>query len=233
MSLGTPKVLVIEDDEDINNLIAYHLQNHRFKVLQVFNGKEGYKFAFEERPNIIILDLMLPDVDGFEICKQLKKHKETAAIPIIILTARSEEIDRILGFELGADDYVVKPFSPRELILRVKSVLRRYEPPKEGIKIWEKDGLKFNIESHTISVNGNTEYLTATEFKLLLNFIENEGRTLTRDFLLDKVWGYQFEGYARTVDTHIRRLRKKLGSYSHWINTVRGFGYKFETREKE
>lgn len=223
------KILIIEDDEDILNLLSYQLQSHQFVVKQAQTAQEGIEIAWEERPDLIILDIMLPDMDGFEICKRLKRHDETGHIPIIMLTAKSEEIDRVLGFELGADDYVVKPFSPRELILRIKAILRRKQSLLEDQKIWQREGMIFNIEAHNLTIDGITIPLTATEFNLLLTFIRNEGRVLTREILLDRVWGYNFEGYARTVDTHIRRLRKKLGFYGDWIQTVRGFGYKFET----
>lgn len=223
------KILIIEDDEDILNLLSYHLESNQFTVKKAQTGREGLEIAWNEHPDIIILDIMLPDMDGFEICKRLKRRDESSHIPIIMLTAKGEEIDRILGFELGADDYVVKPFSHRELILRIKAILRRKQTLPEDRKIWQRGGIVFNIEAHNLTVDGTTIPLTATEFNLLLTFIRNEGRVLTREALLDRVWGYNFEGYARTVDTHIRRLRKKLGPYGDWIQTVRGFGYKFET----
>lgn len=222
------KILVIEDDEDILNLVSFHLESHQFVVRKAQRGKDGLELAWEERPDLIILDIMLPDMDGFEVCKRLRKHNDTAHIPVVMLTARGEEIDRVLGFELGADDYVVKPFSPRELVLRVRAILKRKRSLPEDLKIWQREGLVFNIEAHSLLVDGISTPLTATEFNLLLTFIRNEGRVLTREILLDRVWGYSFEGYARTVDTHIRRLRKKLGSYGNWIQTVRGFGYKFD-----
>lgn len=226
------KILIIEDDEDILNLLSYQLQHHQFVVKQAQTAQEGIETAWEEQPDLIILDIMLPDMDGFEICKRLKRHDETNHIPIIMLTAKSEEIDRVLGFELGADDYVVKPFSPRELILRIKAILRRKQSSPDDQKMWQREGMIFNIEAHNLTIDGSTIPLTATEFNLLLTFIRNEGRVLTREILLDRVWGYNFEGYARTVDTHIRRLRKKLGPYGDWIQTVRGFGYKFETNTR-
>ncbi|MGC8720323.1 MAG: response regulator transcription factor [Thermodesulforhabdaceae bacterium] len=222
------KILVIEDDEDILNLVSFQLESNQFVVKKAQSGAEGLELAWKEHPDLIILDIMLPDMDGFEVCKRLRRNSDTMHIPILMLTARSEEIDRVLGFELGADDYVVKPFSPRELVLRIKAILKRRQSFPENLKIWQREGLVFNIESHDLMVDGISTSLTATEFNLLLTFIRNEGRVLTREILLDRVWGYSFEGYARTVDTHIRRLRKKLGSYGNWIQTVRGFGYKFE-----
>jgi two-component system phosphate regulon response regulator PhoB len=226
------KILVIEDDEDILNLISYHLESQQFLVVKAQNGQEGIETAWREIPDLIILDIMLPDIDGFEVCKKLKRYDQTMHIPVIMLTAKGEEIDRILGFELGADDYVVKPFSPRELVLRVKAILKRRESFSADQKVWQQDGIVFNTEAHTLTVDNEEIPLTATEFNLLLTFIRNEGRVLTREVLLDRVWGYSFDGYARTVDTHIRRLRKKLGPYGSWIQTVRGFGYKFEAKTR-
>jgi two-component system phosphate regulon response regulator PhoB len=226
------KILVIEDDEDILNLISYHLESQQFLVVKAQSGQEGIETAWREIPDLIILDIMLPDIDGFEVCKKLKRYDQTMHIPVIMLTAKGEEIDRILGFELGADDYVVKPFSPRELVLRVKAILKRRESFSADQKVWQQDGIVFNAEAHTLTVDNEEIPLTATEFNLLLTFIRNEGRVLTREVLLDRVWGYSFDGYARTVDTHIRRLRKKLGPYGSWIQTVRGFGYKFEAKTR-
>ncbi|MEJ5300804.1 MAG: response regulator transcription factor [Thermodesulforhabdaceae bacterium] len=224
------KILVIEDDEDILNLVSYHFESNQFVVMKAQTGQEGLEIAWREHPDLIILDIMLPDMDGFEICKRLKRYDETMNIPVIMLTAKGEEIDRVLGFELGADDYVVKPFSPRELVLRARAILKRRDSLSPDQKIWRRDGVMFNIEAHSLTVDGEEIPLTATEFNLFLAFIRNEGRVLTREILLDRVWGYSFDGYARTVDTHIRRLRKKLGPYSDWIQTVRGFGYKFEVK---
>jgi DNA-binding response OmpR family regulator len=226
------KILVIEDDEDILNLISYHLESQQLLVVKAQSGQEGIETAWREIPDLIILDIMLPDIDGFEVCKKLKRYDQTMHIPVIMLTAKGEEIDRILGFELGADDYVVKPFSPRELVLRVKAILKRRESFSADQKVWQQDGIVFNTEAHTLTVDNEEIPLTATEFNLLLTFIRNEGRVLTREVLLDRVWGYSFDGYARTVDTHIRRLRKKLGPYGSWIQTVRGFGYKFEAKTR-
>jgi DNA-binding response OmpR family regulator len=169
---------------------------------------------------------MLPGLDGFEVCRELKRSPTTKNIPVLMLTARGEEVDRIVGLELGADDYVVKPFSPRELILRVRAILRRFEPEEPAMGRWQRNGLTVDFESHRVRVDSQETILTATEFRLLAELIRNLGKVLTRDQLLDKVWGYQFDGYARTVDTHIRRLRQKIGPYAEWIETVRGVGYR-------
>ena len=160
------------------------------------------------------------------LCKELKRGADTQKIPIIILTARGDEVDRVVGLELGADDYVVKPFSPRELILRIGAVLRR-APSEKVTAAWQSEGLRVDFQAHRVEVDGSDAVLTATEFKLLTELIRNSGRVQTRDQLLNTVWAYQFEGYARTVDTHVRRLRQKLGRYSDWIETIRGVGYRF------
>jgi len=178
-------------------------------------------------PHLVILDLMLPSIDGFEVCKILKRNSETLHSPIILLTARGEEIDRIVGLELGADDCVVKPFSPRELILRIRAFLRRSKPSSVVEKLYHNEGLVVNFEAHRVFLDEREVGLTATEFKLLAELIHNPGEVQTRDQLLTSVWAYEFEGYARTVDTHIRRLRQKLGPCSDCIETMRGVGYRF------
>jgi two-component system phosphate regulon response regulator PhoB len=166
-------------------------------------------------------------MDGFDVCKELKKNPETSEIPIIMVTARGEEVDRVVGLELGADDYVVKPFSPREITLRIRAVLRRGQSTDPARHSWKKDGLAVDFEAHRAEVDGKEIPLTATEFKLLAELIRNQGRVQTRDQLLNSVWGYEFDGYARTVDTHIRRLRQKIGPYAKMVETVRGVGYRF------
>ena len=220
-------ILVVEDERDILQLIAHNLKSADFDVLTAQEGYEVLSVAKNHLPQLIILDLMIPGLDGFEVCKELKRSPVTKDIPVIMLTARGEEVDRIVGLELGADDYVVKPFSPRELILRVRAILRRHAPEEQTIARWQRDGLIVDLDAHRISVDNAEANLTATEFRLLAELISNVGKVLTRNTLLDKVWGYQFDGYARTVDTHIRRLRQKLGPYAQWIETVRGVGYRF------
>jgi len=225
--MSKPNVLVVEDDSDILNLLKYNLQSAGFDVLASDNGYDGLAVAKGKLPDLIVLDLMLPGLDGLEVCRELKRSAETKNIPVIILTARGDEIDRIVGLELGADDYVVKPFSPREFMLRVKAVLRRSTADESGVSIWQDGSLRVDMAAHKASIDGDEMELTATEFKLLVELIRNKGKVQTRDQLLDKVWGYQFEGYARTVDTHVRRLRQKLGIYSERVETVRGVGYRF------
>jgi two-component system phosphate regulon response regulator PhoB len=225
-------VLVVEDEKDIVDLIEYHLKQSGFSVIKALDGPSGLELARKEKPSLIILDLMLPEMDGKDICRALKSNPNTQSIPILMLTAKTEEIDRLIGFELGADDYVTKPFSPRELVLRVKAILRRKEVSPEGEKIIQIDDLSIDIDRHLVSVKKKPIPLTSTEFKLLVELTSNRGRVQTREHLLDKVWGYTYEGYARTVDTHIRRLREKLGSIGDYIETIRGMGYRFR-EEKE
>ena len=220
-------VLIVEDDTDILQLLAYNIEAAGFEVVTAMDGHGALEQVRERPPHLIILDLMIPGIDGFEVCRELKRRPETMQIPIIILTAKGEEIYRIVGLELGADDYVVKPFSPRELILRIRAILRRSKPTPTMEKLWRKEGLQVDFEAHRVTLDDQDVVLTATEFKLLAELIHHPGKVQTRDQLLDTVWAYEFEGYARTVDTHVRRLRQKLGPCSDWIETVRGVGYRF------
>ena len=225
-------ILVVEDEKDIVDLISYHLSQSGFSVITALDGPSGLERAKKERPGLVILDLMLPGMDGKDVCRALKSNPLTRSIPILMLTAKTEEVDRVIGFELGADDYVTKPFSPRELVLRVKAILRRKEAPAEGEKMIRMGDLLIDIDRHRVSIKNNPVQLTSTEFKLLVELASNRGRVQTRERLLDKVWGYTYEGYARTVDTHIRRLREKLGPLGNFIETMRGVGYRFR-EEKE
>ena len=190
------------------------------------------ELAKKERPSLVILDLMLPGMDGKDICRALKSNPLTQSIPILMLTAKAEEVDRVIGLELGADDYVTKPFSPRELVLRVKAILRRKEVGQESEKLVRIGDLLIDIDRHHVAIKERPVQLTSTEFKLLVELASKRGRVQTREHLLDRVWGYTYEGYARTVDTHIRRLREKLGSLGDHIETIRGVGYRFK-EEKE
>ena len=221
-------ILIVEDDEDILQLLSINIETAGYKPLTALDGFEGLALARKHHPSLIVLDIMLPGMDGFEVCKELKRHPETAEIPVIMLTARGEEVDRIVGLELGADDYVVKPFSPREFLLRIRAVMKRAQPEQAERAQWQKDGLLVDLEAHKALIDGEETILTATEFKLLAELIRRQGRVQTRDQLLNTVWGYEFEGYARTVDTHVRRLRQKLGPYAKYIETVRGVGYRFK-----
>ncbi|WP_319541242.1 response regulator transcription factor [uncultured Pseudodesulfovibrio sp.] len=227
--MSSQKVLVVEDHRDTRELLKYNLSAAGFDVAAAEDGQLGLSLAQAFKPDIILLDLMMPGTDGLEVCRQLKGDPALARIPVIMLTAKGEEVDKIVGLELGADDYVIKPFSPRELILRIKAILRRYGAPEPNApKFWERDGLKIDFEAHQISIDGEDASLTATEFKLLTVLISGAGKVQTRDNLLDTVWDTHFEGYSRTVDTHVRRLRQKLGPYAAWIETIRGVGYRFK-----
>ncbi len=225
-------ILVIEDEKDILDLVGYHLKQSGFKVLTAADGGSGLEQAIKGRPDLIILDLMLPVMDGKDICRALKSNPSTQLIPILMLTAKAEEVDRVIGFELGADDYVTKPFSPRELVLRVKAILRRKEVGPESEKIIQIGDLLIDIDRHHVFVRKSLVRLTSTEFKLLVELASKRGRVHTREHLLEKVWGYTYEGYARTVDTHIRRLREKLEPLGDSIETIRGVGYRFREEKK-
>ena len=227
--MSAHKVLVIEDHKDTRELLKYNLSAAGFDVAAAEDGQSGLLLAEAFKPEIVLLDLMMPGMDGLEVCRQLKGSAELARIPVIMLTAKGEEVDKIVGLELGADDYVVKPFSPRELVLRIKAVLRRSGAPTPNTpKLWEREGLSVDFEAHRVSIDHEEVTLTATEFKLLSVLISGAGKVQTRDNLLDTVWDTHFEGYSRTVDTHVRRLRQKLGPYADWIETVRGVGYRFK-----
>lgn len=221
-------VLLVEDDEDILQLLEYTFQNAGFAVTTARDGLDALARIKRQRPELVLLDIMLPGADGFEVCRAIKRDPKTAQVPVIMLTARGEEVDRIVGLELGADDYVVKPFSPRELILRARAVLKRLNPEAPTKQVLRKDGLSVDLDAHRAEAQGQELPLTATEFKLLAELFRSQGRVQTRDQLLNTVWGYEFEGYARTVDTHVRRLRQKLGPFSDFIETVRGVGYRFK-----
>lgn len=227
--MSSQKVLVVEDHRDTRELLKYNLSAAGFDVAAAEDGQLGLNLAQAFKPDIILLDLMMPGTDGLEVCRQLKGDPGLARIPVIMLTAKGEEVDKIVGLELGADDYVVKPFSPRELVLRIKAILRRHGAPEPNApKFWEREGLKIDFEAHQISIDDEETSLTATEFKLLTVLISGAGKVQTRDNLLDTVWDTHFEGYSRTVDTHVRRLRQKLGPYASWIETIRGVGYRFK-----
>lgn len=221
-------VLVIDDERDLLDLIAHHLKAAGFDVLTAARGSEGSRLAAEKHPDLILLDIMLPDVQGTDILRKLRQDAATASIPVIFLTARGEEVDRVVGFELGAEDYVVKPFSPRELTLRVKALLRRATPDGHSDeKIVQRGGIQLDRGRHEVTVGGEALVLTPTEFNLLAFFMDRPGRVLDREALLNNVWGADVFVTDRTVDTHVKRLRSKLGSGADAIETVRGVGYRF------
>lgn len=224
------KILIVEDDPDIAELLLYNLGQEGWTCEHAANGSAGLEHVKVFSPDLILLDLMLPDVSGLDICRTVKSDSQTKNIPIIMLTAKSEEIDRIVGFELGADDYVTKPFSYRELILRIKAIGRRTskaaaEPADEVI---EFGVLKIDLAKYEVKVNAHPIQLTSLEFKILNYLIKMKGRVATREMLLDKVWGYNSILTTRTVDTHIKRLREKIETAGEYIETVRGVGYRFK-----
>ena len=221
-----PKILVVDDEPDALELIEFNLKAAGFEVITADDGKEALKKALAVLPNLILLDLMLPEIDGLEVCKMLRHDATTAAIPIIMLTAKAAEIDRVLGLELGADDYVTKPFSPRELVLRVKSLLRRLQSADEKKEQLRFGDLFVDIPGHHVSVKGRRIDLTATEFKLITVLAQRRGRVQSRDQLLRDVWEYDTMIDTRTVDTHMRRVREKLGTAARHLETVRGVGYR-------
>jgi two-component system, OmpR family, phosphate regulon response regulator PhoB len=218
-------ILIVEDERDVVDLLAFNLRKAGFIISTATDGAAGLQKARSERPAFIILDLMLPKMPGLEICKILKGDSATRQIPIMMLTAKAEEIDRILGLELGADDYVTKPFSPREVILRIKAILRRAEKIAEDERL-SAGPIVIDPARHEVSVGGKRVNLTSLEFKLLRTLMQRRGRVQTRDRLLNDVWGYESIIDTRTVDTHVRRLRRKLGKASDAIESVRGFGYR-------
>ena len=223
------KVLVIEDEPYIRKTLEYNLLREGFEVSGCGSIKEAKKLIEDPKFSIILLDLMLPDGSGLDLCKEIKSDTATKDIPIVILTAKDDEVDKVVGFELGADDYVTKPFSVRELILRVKAILKRNSKTLlTPIEVNRNFGsLKMDIESHEVFIDDKEVILTALEFKLLNQLVERRGRVQTRDQLLSDVWGYSADVTTRTVDTHIKRLREKLGTMGKYVQTIRGVGYKF------
>ena len=222
-------ILVIEDEPDIRRNLEYNLGREGFKASSVGSLDEANEKLKSKKFDLILLDLMLPDGSGLDLCKKIKSNSETETTPIIILTAKDDEVDKVVGFELGADDYVTKPFSVRELILRVKAILKRSDTKtKEVVEVERQFGdLKIDVDSHEVHVDSQLIELTALEFRLLKELVEKRGRVQSRDQLLSEVWGYNAEVTTRTVDTHIKRLREKLGSMGKYVQTIRGVGYKF------
>lgn len=218
------RVLIVDDDPDIQRLVSYNLGQAGFEVATAENGRKALETVRKQPPDLIILDLMLPDIDGMEVCRTLRQRETSRRIPIVMLTARGEEIDRVIGFELGADDYVMKPFSPRELVLRVKSIFRRMKQERSDMLHLGK--IQLYPERRQCFVASQSVMLTVKEFDLLEELMRARGNVLSRDMLMDKVWGYHGEATSRTLDTHIRRLREKLGGEGVYVETVRGVGYR-------
>jgi two-component system phosphate regulon response regulator PhoB len=222
-----PKILMVDDEPEAVELVEFNLKQAGFDVATAADGAEALKKARAVSPALILLDLMLPEIDGLEVCKLLRRDPVTAGIPIIMLTAKAAEIDRVLGLELGADDYVTKPFSPRELVLRIRKILDRRKPAAEKRETIRLGDLQVDVAKHLVTWRGKSIDLTATEFKLLTVLVQRAGRVQSRDQLLRDVWEYDNLIDTRTVDTHMRRLREKLGSAAKHLDTVRGVGYRF------
>jgi two-component system phosphate regulon response regulator PhoB len=221
------RVLVIEDEPSLQEVLDYNLRHAGYDVSSALTGSAGISLARSQKPNLVLLDLMLPDLSGTDVCRTLRNDPTTKSIPIIMLTAKGEEIDRVVGFELGADDYVTKPFSVRELLLRVQAILRRSSPATNEVPVTEFGCLRLDREAHRVWVSGEAVELTALEFKLLLVLFDRKDRVQSRATLLDAVWGITADVETRTVDTHVKRLREKLGVAGDYIETVRGTGYRF------
>jgi DNA-binding response OmpR family regulator len=226
-----PTILVVEDERELNTLIRRHLEDEGHHVVQAFDGPTALEVARHERPDLVVLDWMLPRLDGMEVCRRLRR---SSIVPILMLTARAEEVDRVLGLEVGADDYLTKPFSVRELLARIRAIFRRIDlqsaaqSGEPNLPLLREGPLQLDLSEHVASVGSEPVDLTPKEFDLLAMLMRNPGRAFARDYLLDKVWGYEFGGLdTRTVDTHILRLRKKLGPVGERIETVWGVGYRF------
>lgn len=223
-------ILIVEDEKDIVKMLEYNLKKEGFKTLSAYDGEYALDLAVRRNPDLVILDLMLPGIDGLEVCKELKGNVKTASVPVIILTAKAQESDKIIGLELGADDYMTKPFSPRELVARIKAVLRRGKEKDKIPEILKKGDLTMDLSKIAVTVKDKPVELTAKEFELLKTLIKARGRVLSRDYLLDNIWGFDhaIEIQTRTVDVHIRTLRKKLKAAEKYIVTVKNYGYRFE-----
>lgn len=227
------RILVIDDDASISKLLSDVLTEEGFSVTTASCGEEGIKKVRQSKPNLVILDLRLPDMDGFQICQTLKKDKSVSSIPIIMLTVKSTKSSTVAGLEMGADDYIVKPFNQEELVARVKTVLRRASGGEKVEEILEYGDIRLNLDKHTVFMKGKEIDLTPMEFNLLHILIKKKGHVLNRNFLLETVWGYEYFGTTRTVDVHIGRLREKLGPLGEKIETVEGVGYKLIDEEKD
>ncbi|MGB1053022.1 MAG: response regulator [Limisphaerales bacterium] len=220
------RILVVDDEPDAIELIRFNLKASGYEVLTAEDGEEALAKARKFSPDMILLDVMLPEIDGLEVCRILRRDPATASLPIIMLTAKASEIDRVLGLEFGADDYVTKPFSPRELMLRVRNLLKRKESSKEEVERFQVRDIELDVSKYEVKIMGQPIDLTPTEFKLLQILMERKGRVQSRDRLLQDVWGYDQLIDTRTVDTHVRRLREKMGEAADYVTTVRGVGYR-------
>lgn len=226
----TKTIYIVEDEPDIRETLAYNLSQEGFKVSEFSDAESCLNKIQKKKPDLLLLDLMLPGMSGLDLCKEIRADINLKNLAIIMLTAKGEEVDRIVGFELGADDYVTKPFSVRELILRVKVILKKQTESVESDESIEFGPIKLNLDAHEVLINNDEIVLTALEFKLLKHLIKRRGRVQTRDQLLGDVWGYSSEVTTRTVDTHIKRLREKLGTVGDYIQTIRGVGYRLNNQ---
>jgi two-component system alkaline phosphatase synthesis response regulator PhoP len=226
---GHKKILIVEDEQDILQLVKHYLEKEGFRPVTAMSGLEALKKVKEDKPDLVVLDLMLPEMDGLEVCKRLRSVPDTAMLPILMLTAKAEESDTIVGLELGADDYVTKPFSPKALVARVKALLRRVErAPSTDPDLYRYDTLTMDLTRHEVTIGTKEVPLTAKEFGLLEHLLRHRGRVLTREVLLNAVWGYDYYGTTRTVDVHIRRLKQKLPLLEEAIVSVKSLGYKLK-----
>ena len=224
--MARERILIVEDEPSLTDVLSYNLQREGYDVTVVHDGREGLRKALTLVPDLVILDLMLPGISGLEVCRLLRADRATATLPIIMVTARAEETDRIMGLEIGADDYISKPFSPNELIARIRALMRRTRRVEPADTTLTLGPLTVDLSTHTISDAGKDVKLTAKEFMLLRYFLQHRGRVLSRDLLLSDVWGYRYTGGTRTVDVHVRRLREKLPALTDRLVTVKQFGYK-------
>ncbi|MEM9070270.1 MAG: response regulator transcription factor [Myxococcota bacterium] len=224
------RILVVEDESDLAELVAFNLKQAGHAVTTAGTGATALAEIRRQRPDLLVLDVMLPDISGLEVCRRLRRDETTSRMPVLMLTAKGEEVDRVVGFEVGADDYVTKPFSPRELLLRIEAILRRVGGvDTEGPQAITVGNLVIDVPGHRVTVDDKEVSLTALEFRLLLDLAKRRGRVQSRSDLLERVWGYAPGIETRTVDTHVKRLREKLGSASRHIETVRGVGYRMRT----
>jgi len=231
VTAASKKVLVVEDDRDILQLVKMYIEKEGFRTLSASNGAEALRQARTEHPDLIVLDIMLPELDGLEVCKKLRMAPQTSVLPIIMLTAKSEESDTVVGLELGADDYVTKPFSPKALVARIKALFRRLDRANEkDLSVYNYGPLSLNLSCHEVLVEGHEVSLTAKEFGLLEHLLRNPGRVLTRDVLLNSIWGYDYHGTTRTVDVHVRRIKQKIPLLNDAITSVKSMGYKLKER---
>jgi DNA-binding response OmpR family regulator len=230
-SASSKKILIVEDEKDILHLVKHYLEKEGYRVSTAVTGAEGLKLAKSDHPDLLVLDLMLPGMDGLEVCKRLRADQPTAILPIIMLTAKAEESDTVIGLELGADDYVTKPFSPKALVARVKALLRRIERSKDEAPARSAYGpLVLDRSRHEVTASGKDVTLTAKEFGLLDYLLQHQGRVLTREVLLNAVWGYEYYGTTRTIDVHVRRLKQKIPLLNDAIVSIKSLGYKLKEK---